>query len=90
MVDCRCNVCVSVLIILHSLFLKSYLLCLCLMYTAESEDDLGKPQLQLGFMCFLVDQKTNEHFVVSKDSMECMCAFDTSVVHTPEHTHMHT
>lgn len=28
-------------------------------------EDLGKPQLQLGFMCFLVDQKTDEHFVVS-------------------------
>lgn len=28
--------------------------------------DLGKPQVQLGFMCFLVDQKTDEHFVESR------------------------
>ncbi|KAK7092325.1 uncharacterized protein [Littorina saxatilis] len=33
--------------------------------TADA-DDLGKPQLQLGFMCFLIDQKTNEHFVESR------------------------
>ncbi|XP_076437063.1 uncharacterized protein LOC143276450 isoform X2 [Babylonia areolata] len=32
----------------------------------DLEEDLGKPQLQLGFMCFLVDQKTNEHFVESR------------------------
>lgn len=30
------------------------------------EVDLGKPQLQLGFMCFLVDQKTDEHYVESR------------------------
>ncbi|KAK6180884.1 hypothetical protein SNE40_008854 [Patella caerulea] len=29
-------------------------------------DDLSKPQLQLGFMCFLVDQKTGTHFVESR------------------------
>ncbi|ESO86794.1 hypothetical protein LOTGIDRAFT_128403, partial [Lottia gigantea] len=29
-------------------------------------DDLSKPQLQLGFMCFLVDQKTGKHFVESR------------------------
>ncbi|KAL8608000.1 hypothetical protein ACOMHN_023816 [Nucella lapillus] len=29
-------------------------------------EDLGKPQLQLGFMCFLVDQKTSDHFVESR------------------------
>ena len=32
---------------------------------SDVEEELGKPQLQLGFMCFLVDQRTNEHFVVS-------------------------
>jgi len=30
------------------------------------DTDPGKPQLQLGFMCFLVDQKTEEHFVESR------------------------
>ncbi|RUS74421.1 hypothetical protein EGW08_017815 [Elysia chlorotica] len=30
------------------------------------DEDLGKPQLQLGFMCFLVDQKTEEHYVESR------------------------
>ncbi|XP_025078923.1 uncharacterized protein LOC112555000 isoform X3 [Pomacea canaliculata] len=34
--------------------------------TADGIEDLGKPQLQLGFMCFLVDQKTDEHFVESR------------------------
>lgn len=32
----------------------------------DAAADLGKPQLQLGFMCFLVDQKTDEHFVESR------------------------
>jgi len=31
-----------------------------------ADEDLGKPQLQLGFMCFLVDQKTEDHFVESR------------------------
>ncbi|XP_059146503.1 uncharacterized protein LOC131934378 isoform X2 [Physella acuta] len=31
-----------------------------------AEMDLGKPQLQLGFMCFLVDMKTDEHYVESR------------------------
>ncbi|XP_067648626.1 uncharacterized protein [Haliotis asinina] len=30
------------------------------------EDLFGKPQLQLGFMCFLVDQKTGQHYVESR------------------------
>ncbi|BFZ22499.1 hypothetical protein BsWGS_25538 [Bradybaena similaris] len=30
------------------------------------DEDLGKPQLQLGFLCFLVDMKTDEHFVESR------------------------
>lgn len=30
------------------------------------DEDLGKPQLQLGFMCFLVDMKTDEHYVESR------------------------
>lgn len=34
--------------------------------SGDASLDLGKPQLQLGFMCFLVDQKTNEHFVESR------------------------
>lgn len=31
--------------------------------TADEENDLGKPQLQLSFTCFLIDQKTGEHIV---------------------------
>ncbi|XP_012940399.1 uncharacterized protein LOC101864404 isoform X2 [Aplysia californica] len=31
-----------------------------------ADEDLGKPQLQLGFMCFLVDQKTDEQYVESR------------------------
>uniref|UniRef100_A0A0B7AA72 Winged helix-turn-helix domain-containing protein n=1 Tax=Arion vulgaris TaxID=1028688 RepID=A0A0B7AA72_9EUPU len=30
------------------------------------DEDLGKPQLQLGFLCFLVDIKTDEHYVESR------------------------
>ncbi|KAI8767446.1 hypothetical protein BgiBS90_029594, partial [Biomphalaria glabrata] len=30
------------------------------------DEDLGKPQLQLGFLCFLVDLKTEEHYVESR------------------------
>ena len=48
------------LCVLYSLWLSTF--CICV---PDVEEDLGKPQLQLGFMCFLVDQKTNEHFVVS-------------------------
>ncbi|XP_071101629.1 uncharacterized protein [Haliotis cracherodii] len=34
---------------------------------ANSDDEVyGKPQLQLGFMCFLVDQKTGQHYVESR------------------------
>ncbi|XP_076455911.1 uncharacterized protein LOC143290397 isoform X2 [Babylonia areolata] len=33
---------------------------------ANGVEDLGQPQLQLGFLCFLIDQKTNEHFVESR------------------------
>ncbi|XP_041371438.1 uncharacterized protein LOC121384991 isoform X2 [Gigantopelta aegis] len=32
----------------------------------EAEEDFGKPELQIGFMCFLLDQKTNKHFVESR------------------------
>ncbi|XP_053408741.1 uncharacterized protein LOC123559375 isoform X2 [Mercenaria mercenaria] len=32
----------------------------------ENEEDLGKPQVQLGFNCFLVDTKTGKHAVESR------------------------
>ncbi|XP_036359490.1 uncharacterized protein LOC115212809 isoform X48 [Octopus sinensis] len=34
--------------------------------TADDDDNLGKPQLQLGFACFLVDQKTGDHLVETR------------------------
>lgn len=33
---------------------------------ANGVEDLGQPQLQLGFLCFLVDQKTDDHYVESR------------------------
>lgn len=37
----------------------------------SDDDSLGRPQLQIGFNCFLVDQKTGEHVVV-KNTL-CVC-----------------
>ncbi|GAB1608339.1 uncharacterized protein LOC115212809 isoform X4 [Argonauta hians] len=34
--------------------------------STDENDDLGKPQLQLGFACFLVDQKTGAHLVETR------------------------
>lgn len=34
--------------------------------TSDDENDLGKPQLQLSFTCFLIDQKTGDHIVENR------------------------
>lgn len=36
-------------------------------FIGDNEEDLGKPQVQLGFNCFMIDMKTGNHVVVGSN-----------------------